>query len=130
MIRKVLVLTCCVLWLGASLAAQSKNSKADPLTGTWSGQISLPGGDSVSITLELKFDGKAAVTGTLAGLPHPGDVKRGTFDPKTGALKLELGRADGPEVLLVFEGNAEGDTASGRVTGEAGAGEFKLTKKA
>jgi hypothetical protein len=88
----------------------------------------LANGGATSITLELKFDGKKAVTGTMSGLPNPGDVKRGTFDPKTGALKLELGRSDGPEVLIVFEGKAQEGTANGRVDGEAGTGEFKLTK--
>jgi hypothetical protein len=128
MIRRAVVAACCALLLGTSLIAQSKDSKADPLTGTWKGQIMLANGGATSITLELKFDGKKAVTGTMSGLPNPGDVKRGTFDPKTGALKLELGRSDGPEVLIVFEGKAQEGTANGRVDGEAGTGEFKLTK--
>jgi hypothetical protein len=131
MIRRAFLVICCALLLGAPLAARAKSSKADPLTGTWTGQIVLAdgGASQVSITLELKFDGKEAVTGTISGLPNPGDVKKGTFDPKTGALKLELGRSDGPEVLLVFDGKVEQGTANGRVQGEAGAGEFKLTKK-
>jgi hypothetical protein len=79
--------------------------------------------------MQLKFDGKTAVSGTLTGLPSPGDVKTGTFDPKTGALKLQLGKQDDSTVLLVLEGTVVNGTAKGRVTGEDGVGEFKITKK-
>jgi hypothetical protein len=80
------------------------------------------------VTLELKHDGKSNVSGTIAGMPNPGDVKAGsTFDSTTGALKLQLGKTDAPEVLLVLEGTVAKNAASGRVTGEL-SGEFKLTK--
>ncbi len=38
--------------------------------------------------MELTFDGKGTVSGTLSGLPSPGEIRSGTFDPQTGALKL------------------------------------------
>jgi hypothetical protein len=63
------------------------------------------------------------------GLPNPGDVKSGTFDPKTGALKLQLGRSDGPAVLITLDGTVTRNTAAGKVSGEPGDGEFKLTRK-
>jgi hypothetical protein len=129
MIRRAFVAVCCAFVLSPSLAAQSADAKKDPLTGSWTGQIVLSGGNQVSITLELKFDGKQAVTGTISGLPNPGDVKKGTFDPKTGVLNLQMGRSDASDVLLVFDGKVEKNTASGRVNGEAGAGEFTLTRK-
>jgi hypothetical protein len=68
------------------------------------------------------------VTGTMTGLPNPADVKAGTFDPKTGALKLQVGKTSGPEVLLVFEGTVANGTAKGRISGEA-SGEFSLARK-
>jgi uncharacterized damage-inducible protein DinB len=80
-----------------------------------------------AVTLELKFDGKAAVTGTLVGLPSPGDVKAGTFDPQTGTLKLELGETGNPAVRLVMEGTVVLGTATGRASADQG-GTFKLTK--
>ena len=123
------VLACCLLLMPISTLAQSKDSKpSDPISGTWTGELNvLP--DRRSITLVLKFDGKQAVTGTLSGMPHPGDVKKGTFDPKTGALKLQLGRSDGPEVLITLDGTVTKNTAAGKVSGEAGNGDFKLTRK-
>ena len=75
----------------------------------------------------LKFDGKTKVTGTFTGMPNPGDVKSGTFDAKTGALKLDLGIEGDSAVRLTFEGSVAKDKASGRVSGEA-TGEFKLSK--
>jgi hypothetical protein len=66
-------------------------------------------------------------------MPTPGDVKAGTFDSKTGALKLELGRTEEPTVLIVLEGTVVKDTATGKVSVTAAAGggdgDFKLTKK-
>jgi hypothetical protein len=110
--------------------AQSSRNKAgaDPISGTWTGEFAVQN-NSASITMELKFDGKSAVSGTFTGLPQPGDVKSGTFDPKTGSLKLQLGKQGEPDVLLVLDGTVVKDTATGHVTGEA-TGDFKLTKKA
>ncbi len=79
--------------------------------------------------MELKFDGKSAVSGTVSGLPNPADVKAGTFDPKTGALKLQLGRQGDSAVLLVLEGTVVKGTATGRFSGDE-SGEFKIAKKA
>jgi hypothetical protein len=126
------VLTCCLLLLPVSALAQSKDSKGaatrDPLSGTWTGELDIPPGPR-SVTLVLKFDGKQTVSGTLAGLPHPGDVKKGTFDPKTGALKLQLGRNDSPAVLITLDGTVTKNTAAGTVSGEPGKGAFTLVRK-
>jgi hypothetical protein len=132
MMRRQLVVACCVLLFAAPAFAQSpgaKSAKADPISGTWTGQL-VPQNDSpVSITMELKFDGKSVVSGTLAGLPNPGDVKTGTFDPKTGALKLQLGKTGEGAILLILEGTVVKGTATGRLDGEVGRGEFKITRK-
>ena len=122
------VVTMMVLALagGISLGAQSHGAKADPLSGTWTGELTAGERDR-SIILVLKFDGKTRVTGTFTGMPKPGDVKSGTFDAKTGALKLDLGIEGDSAVRLTFEGTVAKDKASGRVSGEA-TGEFKLAK--
>jgi putative cell wall-binding protein len=131
--RRLFVLVCClILMLSAtSMSAQSRGAKAaDPLTGTWTGELVPPNAPNpIPITMELKFDGKSAVTGTFTGLPSPGDVKTGTFDPKTGALKLQMGKTDDSTVLLVFEGTVVKGAVSGSVTGEGGTGEFTMARK-
>ena len=130
MTRRMLAVPCCVLLLATSILAQPSREKADSISGTWTGEFVPPNATSgIAVTLELKFDGKSAVSGTLTGLQSPGNVKSGTFDPKTGALKLELGKTDDPAVLLVLEGTVAKGAASGRVTGQDGIGEFKIAKK-
>jgi hypothetical protein len=127
MTRRLVVMACCVLLAATSMAAQSKEkAKPDPVSGTWSGELAPPGG--VPVTLVLKFDGKSAVSGTIAGFSNPGDVKTGTFDPATGALKLQLGKKDDSAVLITLDGTVAKGQVTGRVTGEV-SGDFKLEKK-
>ncbi len=120
------------MFLYKSLLAQSPGGKPkpDPITGTWTGALVRQGGSGpIAVTMELKFDGKSAVSGTVSGLPNPADVKAGTFDPKTGALKLQLGKQGEGAVLLALEGTVVKGTATGRFSGEE-TGEFKIAKKA
>ena len=131
MTRRWFVVACCTLVSATAMFAQSEGAKpkADPLSGTWTGELVPDNGGHIAITMELKFDGKTAVSGTFSGLPNPGDVKSGTFDPKTGALKLQLGKQGEAEVLIVLEGTVVKGTATGHFKGEV-TGEFKITKKA
>jgi len=121
---------CCALVLAAPMpaVAQKPDAPADPITGTWAGELVLEGRGPVDVTMELKFDGKSAVTGTFQGLPNPGDVKAGTFDRKTGALKLQLGKKGESATLLTLEGTVAKGVATGRFSGEE-SGTFKLSKK-
>ena len=129
MTRRAFVMVCCVLLSATPMVAQSGGAKADPISGTWKGELNVPMvSDPVAITMELKFDGKGKVSGTFTGLPSPGDVKAGTFNPETGALKLELGKQSESEVLIILEGSVVKGVATGKVTGEGGNGEFKITR--
>jgi hypothetical protein len=128
MTRRWFVMLCGVLIASAGLHAQS-SPKADPITGSWTGEIRTENdAEGRPITLELTFDGKSTVTGTMTGLPSPGDVKKGTFDPATGALKLELGKTGETAVLLTFDGKVADGKATCKVTGEVNA-TLTLTKK-
>jgi hypothetical protein len=130
MTRRGFAAACGVLLFAISASAQSGGAKADPVSGTWKGQLNVPmAPDPVAVTFELKFDGKSKVSGTFTGLPNPGDVKIGTFDSKTGALKLQLGKTDDSAVLIILEGTLDKGVATGKVTGEGGDGEFKIAKK-
>jgi hypothetical protein len=132
MTRRRFLVTCFVLLSATSMLAQTRGAKADPITGTWTGELS-PQNESrrIPVTMELKFDGKSAVSGTASGLPNPADLKAGsTFNPKTGALKLLLGKAGDGAVLLTLEGTVVKGTATGKVSGDLEGGEFKITKKA
>jgi hypothetical protein len=124
---RLFAIAVCVLVSASPLFAQSRGAKPDAVSGSWTGELII-GDRTRAIVLDLKFDGKSKVTGTFTGMPNPADVKSGTFDPKTGALKLELGKQGESAVLLVLEGTLAKGTAAGRVSGEA-AGEFKLARK-
>lgn len=128
MTRRQFVVVCCVFLSATSMAAQSRGAKdkADPVSGTWTGELAPPGG--VLVTLELKFDGKSAVSGTISGFSNPGEVKTGTFNPKTGALKLQLGKTGDGAVLIILEGTVVKGQVTGRVSGEV-TGDFKIEKK-
>jgi hypothetical protein len=119
------------LVMGASAAqAQSRDSKADPISGQWSGEFVVDGNErAIAVSFELKFDGKSAVTGTFTGLPSPGEVKTGTFDAKTGAFKLQLGKQGEDQVRLWLDGTLAKGVASGRLSREV-SGTFTITKKA
>ena len=112
------------------LVALARVAQADPVTGTWTGEVVPDSGQRLAVTLLLEFDGKSAVSGTVSGLPSPADVKAGTFDPKTGTLKLPLGQVGDPKALLTLDGTVVKSTASGRVIDNSGEGTFKIARKA
>ena len=130
MTRRGFVIACGLLVFAAPLVlAQSGGATADPITGTWTGELAPSGAPAPRpVTFQLKFDGKDTVSGTFTGLPNPGEVKKGTFDPKTGALRLQLGKEGDGAVLLVLEGMVIKGVATGRFSGEL-SGEFRLVKK-
>ena len=101
----------------------------DQITGVWTGEIVPDSGKRFNVTIQLKFDGKSAVSGTVAGLPGPADVKTGTFDPKTAALRLGLGQVGDPKVLFTLDGKVAKGTAQGRAIDGSGEGTFKITRK-
>jgi hypothetical protein len=124
-LRSVLFASC-ALWSGASLQAQSA---ADPVSGTWTGDIGLDLTTRHPVTFELKFDGKSTLTGTVTG-PGPADFKTGSFDATTGALKLEVDVKDdgGASKRFVFEGTALSGMATGRVSDGTQVGSFRIIR--
>ena len=117
------------LLLATTMSAQKRGAAADPISGTWTGELVPPGARGpIRITMALKFDRRSAVSGTVSGLPSPADVKTGTFDPKTGTLKLQLGKTGESAILLVLEGTVVKGTATGRISGDV-TGDFKIAKK-
>ena len=112
------------------VSAVTAFAQADPVSGAWAGDLN-PANSSrpISITLDLKVDGKGAVTGTATGFPDPADVKSGSFDSKTGALKLQLGKSGEAAVQITLEGTVTKNSAAGTFSGGGRTGEFKIAKK-
>jgi hypothetical protein len=115
-----------VLLLAMSALAGADWSQADAISGKWG-----PDGQTL---LDLKFDGDASVTGTAyfymdGQRRYTSAIKAGTFNPKSGALKLE-GDFKGPDeavVRYVIEGQLEAETL--RVSYLIGSNKGNLTMK-
>jgi CubicO group peptidase (beta-lactamase class C family) len=94
---------------GSSPIGQTAARVGDPVTGTWKGFRGRCEGQAIAVVLE--FDGKT-ITGTITGTPQPGVIRTGTYDPGTGALKLDIEDNLG---TIVFDGIVKQDAASGFV---------------
>src|SRR6185503_3109772 len=121
-----LVLASCLLWSTGNLAAQS--TVGDPISGTWSGDAGLSLTQRNPIKVDLKFDGRSALTGTIVG--PPAVFKAGSFDTTTGALRFEVELTDngGPAPRFVFEGTAIAGVATGQISDGTRKGSFKLVR--
>ena len=124
-------LVMCTALLFSNHAAGQSKAAADPLTGTWTGSM---GPDDTqqqtSMKVEMKYDGKA-ITGVITGPRYPGDIRTGTFDSATGALKFEVVVRNESKSIVRFEGKVEKGVASGIVSFDDGQkGVFKMTKDA
>jgi hypothetical protein len=126
------LLTC--LFLAMPMFAQ-RGAAADPLSGTWTGDWGPNASDRNTVSVDLKFDGKAAVTGVVhsVNFKRPDvTLQKGTFDPKTGAVHLEADSANamgGPAVHFIIDGKVTNASMSGSWNHSGGKGDFKLTKK-
>ena len=106
-------------------------SAADSVTGTWSGDWGPSASDRNNVTVELKWDGKSAVTGTVNPGPNAVELKNGTFDAKTGALHLEADTKNrrGNDIHFVIDGKLEKDALTGSWNHDTRKGDFKIVKK-
>lgn len=109
--------------MAVSLFGQTRGAPPDPISGTWTGEPD-------DVVFELNYDGKGGVSGRVT--PQPGEIKRGTFDPKTGAFKLEGDTVNpaGNPCRFVIEGKIENGVAAGVATcGTQKVGDFKMTRR-
>jgi hypothetical protein len=114
----------------AAPTASAQNAAGDPISGSWTGDIGLDEVTRHAVTLQLRFDGTSAITGTIVG-PGPATLKSGSFDPKTGAFRLEIEVQDDTRSSpFVFEGIAVKGMMTGRVSGNNQTGTFRFTKGA
>jgi hypothetical protein len=105
MLRHILVLASCLV-LHPGLAA-GRQAAGDPVSGLW--------GSRESAGLDLKFDGKNVVTGTIYITGHgSAPISSGSFDSATRALNV-AGVAPGPDgksAPFKIHGTVDGDVLS------------------
>jgi hypothetical protein len=112
----------------ARIPVAARETAADPISGHW-------GTDGVTL-LELTFDGKRAVSGTVIWRDGSNGesrvpIKTGSFDPKTGGLKLE-GEAKRPDTgaiaSYIIEATLDNGVLAGTYVFDDRKGDFKFTK--
>ncbi len=84
-----LLIVCLVLLSAVSMVAQSGGAAGDPISGTWTGHMGPGAIPSVCHHDATGVRRQSHRFRHARGLPSPGEIKSGTFDPKTGALTLQ-----------------------------------------
>lgn len=101
---------------------------ADPLTGTWTGDWGPTPTHRNTVTVELKWDGKA-LTGTVNPGPQAVTLQKTSFDPNTSAVHLEADvDAHGKKVHYVIDGKIANGVMTGSWIHDNRKGDFKITK--
>jgi DinB superfamily len=124
---KITPLLVACLALSLSNVAHAAQAAADRVSGTWTGHMGRSDNEQVPITVVFKYEGQSIV-GTITGPPHPGDIRNGTFDAATGALKFEVVVQNDEKTIVPFEGKVVGSTASGTFTLGGNKGAFRMTR--
>ena len=108
-----------VLWSGVAVAVAQAQVPANPaaVSGTWTGTLGPDDDRGTKAVIELTVTGRA-VTGVVSG-PQltTGDIRTGTFDPQTGALKFSV-LLRGNDTRIDFDGAIAKDTLKVRATGD------------
>jgi hypothetical protein len=127
---KAISLACAMMCfaLNASVSAQQK--AADPLSGSWTGDWGPSPSDRNTVTVELKWDGKA-LSGTVNPGPNAITLQKSTYDAKAGAVHMEADAKNrrGEAIHYVIDGKVEGSTMSGSWNHDTRKGDFKITRK-
>ena len=120
-------ISACLLWFAASVVAAQA---PDPISGTWKGDMGPDGGERFQITMQLKFDGKSAVSGTIEGNGQTAQIASGSsFNAQSGSLKIQADvQSDGETQRFVFDGTVSANTAKGSVSGHGQTGSFQVAK--
>ena len=127
---KAISLACAMMCFALTAPVSAQQKTADPLSGTWAGDWGPSASDRNTVTVELKWDGKA-LSGTVNPGPTAVALQKSTFDAKTGAVHMEADAKNrrGADVHYVIDGKVEGATMSGSWNHDTRKGDFKISKK-
>ncbi len=122
------ILACACLFFSAALVCAQTPTASDQVSGVWKGYATPDGGQNkLPLVVTLKLAGANSITGTVIGPPQPGEIKTGSYDQATGALKFEV-TVDGQSGAFVFQGTLVVDTVTGSVTNAGFRAVFNLSK--
>jgi len=139
--RKTAFLICLLACLAVAVPivaqqrAAAPAAAADPVSGTWTGDWGPSANDRNQVTVDLKWDGKSALTGTVKSTqPARADValQKSTFTAASNSIHMEAespAARGGGTVHFIIDGKLSGNTMTGSWNHDNVKGDFKLTKK-
>jgi len=86
-LKFVYVCTACLLTCAAAVYAQ-RQSAADPLTGTWTGDWGPTPTHRNAVTVQLKWDGKV-LAGTVNPGPNAVKLQKTSYNASAGSVHME-----------------------------------------
>ena len=127
-------LLCLLVCLAVAIPVLALQRGSDPLSGTWTGDWGPNAADRNTVTVDLKWDGKA-----LSGVVHSINYQRAdvnlqkaTFDAGAGAVHMEADVANprgGGAIHYIIDGKLANGSISGSWNHLPSKGDFKITKK-
>jgi hypothetical protein len=127
---KTLSLVCLLICCATVAFGAPPQERADPLSGTWTGDWGPSAADRNDVTVELQWDG-SAMTGTVNPGPNAVALQKSTYDPKTGAVHMEAdakGRRGNP-IHYVIDGKVTNGAMTGSWNHDNRKGDFKIIRK-
>jgi hypothetical protein len=132
---KLMTVVCVLMSLAIAIpiAAQQRAAAADPVTGMWTGDWGPSATDRNLVTVDLKWDGKAALTGIVKSTrPARPDVTllKSSFTAATNTIHMEADskNPEGTVVHFVIDGKLANGMMTGSWNHGTTKGDFKLTK--
>ena len=127
-LKFVYVCTACLLTCAAAVYAQ-RQSAADPLTGTWTGDWGPTPTHRNAVTVQLKWDGKV-LAGTVNPGPNAVKLQKTSYNASAGSVHMEADAgAMGKRIHYVIEGKIENGLMFGTWNHEDKKGDFRLLRK-
>ena len=129
-LRLVWLLVC----VAVAMSAFAFQRGSDPLTGTWTGDWGPNAADRNTVSVDLKWDGKA-LTGVVHSINYQrADVmlQKATFDSATMAIHMEADVPNprgGAVIHYIIDGKLANGSMSGSWNHGTSKGDFKLAKK-
>ncbi len=125
---------CLVACIVAAIPVFAFQKGSDPLTGTWTGDWGPNANDRNTVSVDLKWDGKA-LTGVVHSINYQRPdvtLQKSTFDSATGAVHMEADVPNprgGAPIHYLIDGKLANRSMSGSWNHGTMKGDFKLTKK-
>jgi len=116
----------CFIFVAGILLAPFVAAETGTLSGTWSGNWAPKGGVPDAVTIELKQDGSAVLSGRFVN-PVRIDFSKASFVARTGTITLEATDNNASKHYKI-DGKVEGNEIKGTLAIGETSGELRLIK--